>query len=479
VLGFGAVTTTFNFEASLPDTTCPIISNIQIPALVAVNTGVYLTANIDDSTTGGSSIASSSYSVNGGLPVAMVAADGGFDEVSEDVTAFISFPSAGIYTMAVKGTDSAGNSCAEQIMIVVYDPSGGFVTGGGWIDSPTGAVTGPDALQVKWYQPFDGDTAGWLGSITPTVGGTALVAGSAYSYFDIALPPADDRTLWPGTWFAEIDVYLDPSWATGKGFDYSVASSKSDGGHLRDFIFHVGVVENCGPVAGKALVVNGSNNTDSTVNPFKLVNENGGNYHVITTAGWYRLQHRFRDAGGYLAVDLNLLDSLGAVVWTATRSNVADTLPGIVGNGRYGWFIFAAGTGGIEVDNHRRLVFGPTYPTGRANFGFVSKYKKGANVPEGSTEFVFQAGGLNFHSSAYEWLVVNQNGTNAQFKGTGRINGAGNYGFMIWANDNGNGGATDTFRIQIVDKDNGDATVYDNGVQQTLGGGNILIQTKK
>jgi hypothetical protein len=40
--------------------------------------------------------------------------------------------------------------------------------------------------------------------------------------------------------------------------------------------------------------------------------------------------------------------------------------------------------------------------TGRANFGFVSKYKKGSNVPEGQTEFQFQAGNLNFHSSAYD-----------------------------------------------------------------------------
>jgi len=27
-------------------------------------------------------------------------------------------------------------------MLVVYDPSGGFVTGGGWIDSPAGALHG-------------------------------------------------------------------------------------------------------------------------------------------------------------------------------------------------------------------------------------------------------------------------------------------------------------------------------------------------
>ena len=45
-------------------------------------------------------------------------------------------------------------------------------------------------------------------------------------------------------------------------------------------------------------------------------------------------------------------------------------------------------------------------------------------MPTGNTEFQFQAGNLNFTRPAYEWLVVNQNGTNAQFKGTGTVNGA-------------------------------------------------------
>ncbi|MGB3702216.1 MAG: hypothetical protein WA997_13185 [Anaerolineales bacterium] len=68
---------------------------------------------------------------------------------------------------------------------------------------------------------------------------------------------------------------------------------------------------------------------------------------------------------------------------------------------------------------------------GKANFGFVSKYKKGASIPSGQTEFQLHAGDLNFHSSSYEWLVVNHGGTRAQFKGEGTINGQGAYEFMI------------------------------------------------
>ena len=113
---------------------------------------------------------------------------------------------------------------------------------------------------------------------------------------------------------------------------------------------------------------------------------------------------------------------------------------------------------------------------GKATFGFVSKYKRGATVPEGNTEFQFHASSMNFHSSTYQWLVVNQSGTNAQFKGTGTINGQGSYTFMLWATDNGNSG--DTFRMQITDNNNGGAVVYDNGTNQVIANGSIVIHTK-
>ncbi|MCJ7584251.1 MAG: PKD domain-containing protein, partial [Anaerolineales bacterium] len=105
--------------------------------------------------------------------------------------------------------------------------------------------------------------------------------------------------------------------------------------------------------------------------------------------------------------------------------------------------------------------------TGKATFGFVAKYKKGATVPDGNTEFQFKAGNLNFKSISYEWLVVA--GTNAKFKGVGTINGQGTYKFMLSADD----GSPDKFRIQIWDA--GDGLVYDNGSQQALGGGSIVI----
>ena len=66
---------------------------------------------------------------------------------------------------------------------------------------------------------------------------------------------------------------------------------------------------------------------------------------------------------------------------------------------------------------------GPTL-SGKANFGFVSKYKKGGRFPEGETEFQLHFANFNFHSTSYQWLVVSANGTKAQYKGDGTINGS-------------------------------------------------------
>ena len=124
--------------------------------------------------------------------------------------------------------------------------------------------------------------------------------------------------------------------------------------------------------------------------------------------------------------------------------------------------------------------------TGKANFGFVSKYKKGATVPSGQTEFQFKAGDLNFHSADYQWLVVA--GARAQFKGTGTVNGAGKYGFMLTAIDAKLTPSTDAdlFRVKIWDKHAGDAVLYDNQAgagddadpTTAIGGGSIVIHAK-
>jgi len=166
-------------------------------------------------------------------------------------------------------------------------------------------------------------------------------------------------------------------------------------------------------------------------------------------------------AGVYEGV-LTVTDPAGASASDTAMIVVFDPDGGFVTGG--GWISSAAGA--CQLDAACAAA------TGKATFGFVSKYKKGASEPGGNTEFQFQAGNLNFHSSAYEWLVVNQDGTNAQFKGSGTINGAGDYKFMIWAGD----GEPDQFRIKIwMETGDEETTVYDNGFDQPLEGGSIVI----
>mgnify|MGYP001817995191 FL=1 len=104
-------------------------------------------------------------------------------------------------------------------------------------------------------------------------------------------------------------------------------------------------------------------------------------------------------------------------------------------------------------------------PEAKANFGFVSKYKKGAGIPTGQTQFRFKAGDLNFHAGSYQWLVIA--GPEAIFQGEGTINRRGAYKFMVTATDGHlpGGDKVDTFRIRIwVEEGGTQVIVYDNRV---------------
>lgn len=139
-------------------------------------------------------------------------------------------------------------------------------------------------------------------------------------------------------------------------------------------------------------------------------------------------------------------------------------------------------TGGGWIDSPTGAYRPDPSAVGKATFGFVSRYRKGANTPTGNTQFRFESAGLKFHSSDYEWLVVA--GPRAQYKGTGSLNGEAGYGFMIVAvdGDASGGGGTDRFRIKIWDTAS-DEIVYDNQPGEStdsdattaLGGGSVVI----
>jgi hypothetical protein len=125
--------------------------------------------------------------------------------------------------------------------------------------------------------------------------------------------------------------------------------------------------------------------------------------------------------------------------------------------------------------------------SGKANFGFNAKYKKGNNQVEGNTEFQFKAGDLNFKSTLHESGSLVISGKKATYRGDGTINGVGGFKFTLVAIDGdwNNGVAPDQFRIKITTTTG--TVVYDNGlgandnsdVSTVLGGGSIVIHEVK
>ena len=103
--------------------------------------------------------------------------------------------------------------------------------------------------------------------------------------------------------------------------------------------------------------------------------------HIYTVAGVYRVTLTVTDSGG---------------------SSGQKVSPFLVVYDPNGGFV----TGGGWINSPPGAY--PAFPglTGRANFGFVSKYQRGASIPTGTTEFEFRAAGLNFQSVAYQWLVI-------------------------------------------------------------------------
>jgi len=113
-----------------------------------------------------------------------------------------------------------------------------------------------------------------------------------------------------------------------------------------------------------------------------------------------------------------------------------------------------------------------------AHFEFVSSYPSvKATTPKGKVAFQYKPAKLNFISTRFEWLVID--GSKAQISGSGRINGKGNYAFLLSVTDNCK---QDKFRIKVWDKATGEV-VYDNqpGAADTtdpvteVRGGSIVI----
>jgi hypothetical protein len=212
-----------------------------------------------------------------------------------------------------------------------------------------------------WHQGFEKNTAGWydadtpgpegwcgeitryergIGPVDPSVGyGYAVVANGACNDYwmangwPVSAPYASFggySESWPQSGFvSEIDVYLDPGWEDGAGFDYYVSMRILDENTFRYVVFPV-------EKTNGALLVSG---------------------YEVSEAGWYTFRARFREQAGHLAVDLELAQN-GRVIFTqpvtATAFYGADPSSfevTNVGTG-YSWFDSISEGLNLPIDQH-------------------------------------------------------------------------------------------------------------------------------
>lgn len=137
---------------------------------------------------------------------------------------------------------------------------------------------------------------------------------------------------------------------------------------------------------------------------------------------------------GIFSVSLTVTDQDGASgTSTAIQVVVYDPSAGFVTGG--GWF----------TPDPQTCV---CTPGGKATFGLVARYQRGSSVPTGVQEFQYKVDNINLHSTSFDWLVVS--GPQAQFQGTGTINGAGAYKFRVTVRDGDLIGQPDRFEIRIL-----------------------------
>jgi len=126
--------TTSSFTVTVENAT-PVLSPVTGPAApVQVGTPVTLSANYTDNNLASGTFTFSTDGVNYSNPQPATIADG-------KVSGTVKLPT-GVYNVKLVVTDACGVT-AEIIyggFVVIYDPNGGFVTGGGWIYSNPGSM---------------------------------------------------------------------------------------------------------------------------------------------------------------------------------------------------------------------------------------------------------------------------------------------------------------------------------------------------
>ena len=203
-----------DFAVGEADLIGPVTANVAA-APSPTNTPPTVTAQVSDTTTGGSNITGGEYFLDvagaAGTGTAMTASDGTFNSVTEGVTATLSAAqfdglSDGQHTVYVRGRDAAGNWGATDSANFVKDTTG-----------PTTAITFPADGGVY-------NTAGWnTGCPTPGLCGTATDDAGVGSV-QVSIRRVSDDAYWNGFGFAAgPETYVAASGTTS--WSYALAAS--------------------------------------------------------------------------------------------------------------------------------------------------------------------------------------------------------------------------------------------------------------
>ena len=430
---------------------------------------------------------------------------------------------AGTYNFTVSLSDGGTPATATGILVISKAPTtttvtingGPFTYTGSAIEPATVSVTGAGGLNLA-------PAASYVNNVNA---GTAT-ASYSYAGDDNYLPSSDSKDFEIGKATASV--------TPNNVSKFCGQADPSLTGVLTGFIASDGITATYSRQTGESV---GTYDITATLSPTAAL----GNYNITYNVGTFTIGGVSIDASasstpvpvgsaanlsatvtpniGGVSVTFTVTNELNAIVYTTTvptnGSGVATATTGNLTTLGVLKVTAEAGSGcGTSIayipvfDPNGNFVTGggwinspagamPAQPdvVGKANFGFVSKYKKGSTQVDGNTEFQFQAGTINFKSTMHESGSLVISGGKATYRGSGTINGQTGYKFVVVAFDGNwnNGTSPDRFRIKIS-TENGGTVIYDNGLgadengnestttilgNNGIGGGSIVIHEAK
>lgn len=226
-----------------------------------------------------------------------------------------------------------------------------------------------------------------------------------------------------------------------------------------------------GPVAvGQDVPLSGSWTSPDGVPPAGTVDWGDGTTSPLTVNGdgTFTAPARSYAAAGFYEITVTL-ETAGGGTDDATLSDVVVYDPD-------GGFAVASGTVVSPTGVCAPEVCGDGESPAR--FRLMARYARGASTPSGEFSFGVEGSDFAFESTAFDWLLVDGDGTGARLEGTGRITGFGpdveamTFRFALVLTD----GGPDDLALQIWMEDGGFQAVYGDGLPMEVVTGNVMVK---